>query len=69
MEVVPTRIVNQLYNEQLQNLYASRNVIRVIKSRRMRWVGYVALMGEMVGKPGRKVQFVIPKRRQEGNPG
>jgi hypothetical protein len=29
------------YNEELQNLYSSPNIIRVIKSRRMRWVGHV----------------------------
>jgi hypothetical protein len=37
----------RLHNEDLHGLYASPNVIRVIKSRRMRWEGYVALMGEM----------------------
>jgi hypothetical protein len=35
----------KLHNEELHNLYSSRNVIRMIKSRRMRWVGYVARMG------------------------
>jgi hypothetical protein len=37
----------RLHNEELRNLYASPNVIRVIKSRRMRRVGHVACMGEM----------------------
>jgi hypothetical protein len=37
----------RLYNEELHNLYILPNVIRVIKSRRMRWVGLVAHMGEM----------------------
>jgi hypothetical protein len=37
----------RLKNEEPHNLYASRNIIRVIKSRRMRWTGYVACMGEM----------------------
>jgi len=48
----------ELHNEELHNLYTSPSVIRVIKSRRMRWTGYVARMGEMrnaykisVGKP------------------
>jgi hypothetical protein len=35
------------HNEELHNLYASPNVIKVIKSNRMRWMGYVARMGEM----------------------
>jgi len=37
----------RLHNEEVHNLYASPNIIRVIKSRRMRWVGHVALMREM----------------------
>jgi hypothetical protein len=36
----------RLHNEELHNLYASSNIIRVIKSGRMRWVGYVACMRE-----------------------
>jgi len=36
----------KLHNEELNNLYCSPNIIRVIKSRRMRWVGHVARMGE-----------------------
>jgi len=36
------------HNEELRNLYASPNIIRVIKSRSIRWVGgHVACMGEM----------------------
>jgi hypothetical protein len=35
----------RLHNEELQNLYASPHVIRVIKSRRIRWVGHVACVG------------------------
>jgi hypothetical protein len=34
----------KLHNEELNNLYSSLNTIRVIKSRRMRWAGHVALM-------------------------
>jgi hypothetical protein len=34
-----------LHNEELHNLYASPNIIRVIKSRRLRWAGNVARMG------------------------
>jgi len=35
-----------LHNEELNDLYSSPNIVRVIKSRRMRWVGQVARMGE-----------------------
>ena len=48
----------ELHNEELNNLYSSPNIVRVIKSRRMSWAGHVALMGEgrgvyrvLVGKP------------------
>jgi hypothetical protein len=34
----------KLHNEELHNLYSSPNIIRMTKSRRMRWVGHVALM-------------------------
>jgi len=36
----------RLHNEELNDLYSSPNIVRVIKSRRMRWAGYVARMGE-----------------------
>jgi hypothetical protein len=36
----------KLHNEELHNLYASPNIIRMIKTRRMRWAGHVARMGE-----------------------
>jgi hypothetical protein len=36
----------KLHNEELHNLYSSPNIIRFIKSRRMRWAGHVARMGE-----------------------
>jgi hypothetical protein len=36
-----------LHNEELHNLYASPNIIRVTKSRSMRWMGHVARIGEM----------------------
>jgi hypothetical protein len=35
----------KLHNEELRNFYSSRSIIRMIKSRRMRWAGNVALMG------------------------
>jgi hypothetical protein len=36
----------KLHNEELHNLYSSPNIIRMSKSRRMRWAGHVARMGE-----------------------
>jgi len=39
----------KLYNEELNDLYSSPNIVWVIKSRRMRWVGHVARMGEERG--------------------
>jgi len=48
----------RLHNEELNDFYASPNIVRVIKSRRMRWAGHVTRMGEergvcrvLVGKP------------------
>ena len=35
----------KLHNEELNDLYCSPNIVRVTKSRRMRWVGHVARMG------------------------
>jgi hypothetical protein len=40
-----TREWRKLHNEELNDLYSSLNIVRVIKSRRMRWVGHVARMG------------------------
>jgi hypothetical protein len=39
----------RLHNEELNDLYSSPNIIRVLKSRRMRWAGHVARMGEETG--------------------
>jgi hypothetical protein len=36
----------KLHNEELNNLYYSPNIVQVVKSRRMRWAGHVARMGE-----------------------
>jgi len=51
------------HNEELNDLYCSPNTLRMIKSRRMRWAGHVARMGEkkvahrvLVGKPEGKTQ-------------
>jgi hypothetical protein len=64
----------RLHNEKLHNLYTSPNIIWVIKSRRVRWAGYVARMGEMrnaynilVGKPGGQRQLGRLRRRWERN--
>ena len=50
-----------MHNEELNDLYSSPNIVRVIKSRRMRWAGHVARMGEergvnrvLVGEAGGK---------------
>jgi len=39
----------RLHNEELNGLYSSPNIVRVIKSRRMRWAGHMARMGEERG--------------------
>ena len=39
----------RLHNEELNDLYSSPNIVRVLKSRRMRWAGHVARMGEEKG--------------------
>jgi len=59
-----------LHNEELNDLYSSPNIVRVIKSRRMRWEGHVARMGErrgvyrvLVGKPEGKRRFWRPRHR------
>jgi hypothetical protein len=51
----------KLHNDELHNLYSPLNIVRVIKSRRMRWMGHVARMGKgrsvyrvLVGKPESK---------------
>jgi hypothetical protein len=60
------------HNGELHNLYSSPDIIRQIKSRRMRWTGHVARMGEgrkvymfLVGKPEGKRPLVRPRRRWE----
>jgi len=41
-----TREWRELHNEELNDLYSLPNIVRVIKSRRMRWAGHVARIGE-----------------------
>jgi hypothetical protein len=60
----------KLHNEELHNLYSSPSIIRIIKSRRMRWAGHVARMGEkrttyglLVGDPEGKRPLGKPRRR------
>jgi hypothetical protein len=59
-------------NEELHNLYSSPDIIRQLKSRRMRWAGHVACMGEdrkvykvLVGKPEGKRALGRPRHRWE----
>ena len=63
-----------MHNEELNDLYCSPNIVRVIKSRRMRWAGHVARMGEereayrvLVWKPEGKRPLGRPKRRWVDN--
>ena len=60
----------KVHNEELNDLYCSPNIVRVIKSRRMRWVWHVARMVErrgvyriLVGKPEGKRPLGRPRRR------
>jgi hypothetical protein len=51
--------------EELNDLYSSNNIVRVIKSRRIRWVGHAARMGERRGVY--RVLVGRPKRTREDN--
>jgi hypothetical protein len=64
----------KLHNDELHSLYSSPNIVRVIKSRRMRWAGHVARMEEgrgvyrvLVGRPEGKKPLGRPRRRWEIN--
>ena len=64
----------RLHNEELNDLYSSPNIVRVIKSRRMRCAGHVASMGEkrvvyrlLVGKPEGRRPLGRPRRRWVDN--
>jgi len=64
--------MEKLRNEELSDLYSLPNIVRVVKSRRMRWAGHVSRIGEgrgvhriLVGKPERKRPLGRPRRRWE----
>jgi hypothetical protein len=64
----------KLRNEELNDMYSLPNIVRVVKSRRMRWAGHVARMGEervvnrvLVGKPDGNRSLERPRRRWEDN--
>ena len=64
----------KLHNEELNDLYSSPNIVRVIKWRRMRWAGHVARMEKgrgvrkvLVGKREKKRPLGRPRRRWEDN--
>jgi hypothetical protein len=64
----------RLHNKELYALYSSPNIIRVNKSRRLRWAGHVERMGErrgayraLVGKPEGRRPLGRPRRRWEDN--
>ena len=63
-----------MHNEELNDLYSSPNIVRVIKSRRMRWAGHVVRVDEergvyrvLVGKPEGKSPLGRPRRRWVDN--
>jgi hypothetical protein len=64
----------KLHNDELHSLYLSPNIVRVIKTRRMRWVGHVACMREgrcvyrvLVGRPKGKSPLGRPRHNWEDN--
>ena len=64
----------KLHNEELNDLYSLPNIVRVVKSRPMRWAGHVARMGEdrvvhmlLVGKPEGKRPLRRLRRKWEDN--
>ena len=66
--------MEKLHNEELSDLYCSPNIVRMIKCRRMRWVGHVARMGEkrgvyrvLVGKLEGKRPIGRPRHKWEDN--
>ena len=66
--------MEKLHNEEVRDLYSLPNIVRVVKSRRIRWAEHVARMGEerdvhrvLVGKPEGKRPLRRPRRRREDN--
>jgi hypothetical protein len=64
----------KFHNDEVHSLYSSPNIVRVIKSRRMRWEGHVAHLGEgrgiyrvLFGSPEGKRPLGRPRRRWEDN--
>jgi hypothetical protein len=64
----------KLYNEEIRDLYSSPSIIRIMKSRKMRWASHVARMGEkrnayglLVGKPEGNRPLGRPRRRWVDN--
>jgi hypothetical protein len=64
----------KLHNEELHGLYSTPSIIRIMKSRRMKWAGHVARMGEkrnryrlLVGKPEGRRPLGRPRRRWVDN--
>jgi len=64
----------KLHNEELSDLYSLPSIVRVVKSRRMRWAGHVVRMGEgrdvhrvLVGKPEGRRPLGRPRRRWKDN--
>jgi hypothetical protein len=67
-------LFTKIHNEELNDLYSSPKIVRTKKSRRIRWAGNVARMGEgrgvyrvLVGKPEGKRPLGRPRRRWEDN--
>jgi hypothetical protein len=65
---------NCMHNDELHSLYSSTNIVRVIKSRRMRWAGHVVCMEEgsgvyrvLIGRSEGKRPLGKPRRRWEDN--
>jgi hypothetical protein len=64
----------KLHNDELHSLYSSPNILRVIKSKRLRWAGHVARMGDwkgvyriLIGRPQGIRPLGRPRRRWEDN--